>query len=134
MPYLKLPTFKLGINPSARSKFDPKNLTGTQKIQLASCRIFGSTIGGNLRSGGKELKKRDVSHKILDEFNIKSYDIFEGFPWIQNQERKEWLKEQMEERKMRILMRGIKIGKKKGGGKVTLMDVLETKKNDSFDF
>ncbi len=31
-----------------------------------------------------------------------------------------------------MLMRGIKIGKKKGGGKVTLMDVLETKKN-TFD-
>lgn len=33
---------------------------------------------------------------------------------------------------MRILMRGIKIGKKKGGGKVTLMDVFETKVEDDF--
>lgn len=38
----------------------------------------------------------------------------------------------IELRKMRILMRGIKIGKKKGGGKVSLMDVFETKVDDDF--
>ena len=34
---------------------------------------------------------------------------------------------------MRILMRGVKIGRKKGGGKITLMDVLSTKKEE-FEF
>lgn len=39
----------------------------------------------------------------------------------------------IELRKMRIIMRGIKIGKKKGGGKVTLMDVFEKKTEDDED-
>jgi len=34
---------------------------------------------------------------------------------------------------MRILMRGIKIGRKKGGGKVTLNDVFQTKVDDEDD-
>jgi len=34
---------------------------------------------------------------------------------------------------MRILMRGIKIGRKKGGGKVTLNDVFQTKAEDEDD-
>ena len=32
-----------------------------------------------------------------------------------------------EERKMRILMRGIKIGKKKGGEKISVMSIFEKK-------
>jgi hypothetical protein len=32
-----------------------------------------------------------------------------------------------EDRKMRILMRGIKIGKKKGGEKISLMNIFEKK-------
>lgn len=55
MPYIKLPNFKLGINPSLRSKINPLALTGTQKILLASSRIFGTGIGGNLRSGSQQL-------------------------------------------------------------------------------
>ena len=39
----------------------------------------------------------------------------------------------IELRKMRIIMRGIKIGKKKGGGKVTLMDVFEKKTGEDED-
>jgi hypothetical protein len=34
----------------------------------------------------------------------------------------------LEERKMRILMRGVKIGKKKGGEKISVMSIFEKKK------
>lgn len=33
----------------------------------------------------------------------------------------------MERRKLRIMMRGIKIGRQKGGGRVSLMNVFEKK-------
>ncbi len=33
----------------------------------------------------------------------------------------------LEERKMRIMMRGVKVGKKKGGEKISVMKVFEKK-------
>ncbi len=33
----------------------------------------------------------------------------------------------MEQRKLRIMMRGVKIGKKKGGAKISLINVFEKK-------
>ncbi|KAL4454911.1 hypothetical protein ABPG74_006293 [Tetrahymena malaccensis] len=132
MPYIKLPNFKMGINPSLRSKLNPLALTGSQKIMLASSRIFGTNISGNLRSGNQELQKKFSPEKELAEFNTYAHDLASGFPWVQYYEQKERNKMMIELRKMRILMRGIKIGKKKGGGKVTLMDVFETKADDDF--
>lgn len=55
MPFIRLPKFKTGINPSKASEFDMTKLTGTQKVQLAGTRIFGQQIGGNYRSGAKVL-------------------------------------------------------------------------------
>jgi hypothetical protein len=45
MPYIKIPKFKTGINPSPRAMFDLTNLTPSQKLDLTSARIFGSNIG-----------------------------------------------------------------------------------------
>ena len=75
MPYIKLPCFKLGINPSARSKFNPLALTGTQKVLLASARIFGTAIGGNLRSGNQHLSKKFSPEKEL----VREYKYTNGF-------------------------------------------------------
>ena len=55
MVFIKFPCFKTGINPSMRSRIDMTNLTGTLKLLLIRSRIFGSTIGGNLRSGSKAI-------------------------------------------------------------------------------
>jgi len=58
MPYLKLkclPQLKMGISPSVAGDFDMKNLTATQKVMLASSRIFGYTFGGLYSSGSKQL-------------------------------------------------------------------------------
>ncbi len=67
MPYIKLPTFKTGINPSAQTQFDLKNLTGTQKLMLISSRIFGHTYGGNMRSGSKVLRSNLQGYKMIDK-------------------------------------------------------------------
>ncbi len=48
MPFIKYPSFKTAISPSAKSRFDPENLTGTQKLALTSSRIFGFRIGNSL--------------------------------------------------------------------------------------
>ncbi len=53
---MKWLTSKTGINPSFRNAFDMKKLTGTQKVQLAGSRIFGTYIGGNERSGNRALR------------------------------------------------------------------------------
>ena len=47
MVFLKLPSFKLGQIPSIRSQFDLNKLTGTQKLDLISSRIFGHNIGND---------------------------------------------------------------------------------------
>lgn len=78
MPYIKLPNFKMGINPSVRSKIEPLALTGTQKLLLASSRIFGTSISGNLRSGNKELSKKFSPEKEL----VKSYFALFWLCWF----------------------------------------------------
>lgn len=57
MPFIKVLSSKLGIFPSMRSGINMEKLTGTQKLQLTSARIFGHSIGGNLKNGNKALKK-----------------------------------------------------------------------------
>jgi hypothetical protein len=61
MVYIRLPNFKVGINPSNATRFnvDPQaQYTATQKLWLARNRIWGNVIGGNDRSGYKELKQQ----------------------------------------------------------------------------
>lgn len=41
MGFFRFPKLKLGVNPSVAGDFDMKKLTGTQKVMLASSRIFG---------------------------------------------------------------------------------------------
>jgi hypothetical protein len=57
MVYIRLPNFKVGINPSNATRFNTEaQYTATQKLWLARNRIWGNVIGGNDRSGYKELK------------------------------------------------------------------------------
>ena len=80
MPYIKLPNFKLGINPSLASDFDMKNLTGTQKVLLASARIFGYAIGGNMSSGAKIMRKKMRVYKNIYDYEIPFNDIRMDLP------------------------------------------------------
>ena len=56
MVYIRLPNFKVGVNPSNATRFNTETYTATQKLWLTRNRIWGNVIGGNDRSGYKELK------------------------------------------------------------------------------
>ena len=72
MVYIRLPNFKVGINPSNATRFNTDAYTATQKLWLTRNRIWGNIIGGNERSGYKELKvqlqgaARGQFHKFSD--------------------------------------------------------------------
>lgn len=51
MVQARLANFKTGVNPSLRGAFNYLNLTPLQKMQLTYCRIWGTDIGDNYRSG-----------------------------------------------------------------------------------
>ena len=57
MVYIRLPTWKTAINPSMKHRFDQSgNFTPMQKLMLTRNRIWGNIVGGNERSGYKELR------------------------------------------------------------------------------
>ena len=51
MVYLKRFTFKLGINPSQAAQFNYSNLSPVQKLTLARCRIFQTTLNSQHATG-----------------------------------------------------------------------------------
>jgi hypothetical protein len=51
MPQIRLTNFKTGINPTAKSLMNINKLTPSQKLNLVYCRIWGSHIGDNYKSG-----------------------------------------------------------------------------------
>ena len=58
MVFIRLPTFKTAINPSVKHTFaQDGNFTPLQKMLLTRNRIWGNIVGGNERSGYKELRK-----------------------------------------------------------------------------
>jgi len=60
-------------------------------------------------------------------YSVPLWDITEAFPYISYEGDQERKNAQLERRKLRIMMRGIKIGRKKGGAKISLMSVFEKK-------
>ena len=71
-------------------------------------------IGGNARSGYKELKKTfdgPARGSYYDNHNLRMV-----FPFIDDWEKQNQRKIKYEERKTRIYMRGVKIGSKREGG------------------
>jgi hypothetical protein len=60
-------------------------------------------------------------------FDIPIWDPSQAIPFLTDNEQKLYQEELNEKRKLRILMRGIKIGRKKGGARVSLMNVFEKK-------
>eukprot|EP01016_Furgasonia_blochmanni_P009574 TRINITY_DN13971_c0_g2_i6.p2 TRINITY_DN13971_c0_g2~~TRINITY_DN13971_c0_g2_i6.p2 ORF type:complete len:172 (+),score=31.90 TRINITY_DN13971_c0_g2_i6:208-723(+) len=125
MVYIKRLSWKTGINPSNWTRIDLNNLTPTQKLMLISARIFGTTFGGNLRNGNKVLRAPLKGEKRLIRYQAPLYDIKLLYPWMVSNEKRVYERQNEERRKMRLLMRGIKIGKEKGGAKVSLMSVFE---------
>ena len=133
MVYIRLPTWKTAINPSVKHTFDQQgNFTPLQKMMLTRNRIWGNIVGGNARSGYKELKaplKGKAMSVYYEHSRLKMY-----MPFIKDWDRRNKLKEKYQDRKLRIFMRGMKIGQQKGKGKsMDAMSVFEMsgKKNDA---
>lgn len=91
MPYIKYLTFKTGINPSVRSRFDINNLTGTQRLQLTSCRIFGNMIMGNQKSGRKEMRRNMRGERYLERYSVPLWDMSRVLPGLEDIEKKKRL-------------------------------------------
>lgn len=115
---------KTGINPSLKTTLDTTLALGaSQKMLLTRNRIWGNMIGGNSRSGYKELKKAfdgEARGSYYDNHNLKMV-----FPFIQDWEAQNKKKIKYEERKTRIYMRGVKIGSKRGGDSKSGMSMFE---------
>ena len=69
-------------------------------------------IGGNYRSGYKELKKGITGPSRAAYYEFSELDMI--YPFIRDWEKQNIAKMKYEERKARILQRGVKIGAKKG--------------------
>jgi hypothetical protein len=56
MVQIRLTQFKTGQVYNPKSYFNIHSLTPMQKMQLVRCRIWGNTIGDNIKSGKNILK------------------------------------------------------------------------------
>jgi small subunit ribosomal protein S33 len=130
MTFLKL-LWKTGINPSARSRMNLKKLSGRDKLALTSARIFGTNISGNLQSGNKQFRKKLIAAKRLIRYNVPVWNPRVILPMIMDYESQMYKADLDEARKFRYMMRGIKVGKQKGGVKVSVMNVFEKKKAET---
>lgn len=65
MVQLRLTNFKTGIKPNPRSGFNLQSLTPFQKMQLTYCRIWGTSIGDNIRSGKNNRFKLHQFKKVI---------------------------------------------------------------------
>eukprot|EP00347_Sterkiella_histriomuscorum_P022689 403337523 len=90
---------------------------------LARNRIWGNIIGGNARSGYKELKADMLGPAKATYY--KFHDLRMIFPFVNEWDDINDKKEKYQNRKMRIFMRGVKVGNRKGGSTITSMSVFE---------
>ena len=130
MPSFKMTNFKTGTNPNPRFMFDMKNLTGKQKLELVYCRIWGTNIGDGMRSGSNYLRKKVPYVKAhLYDLAIEKQMI----PWLDDYSVDMDRKLKTEERRKRILMRGVKIGRRKTIGSTSASNIFDkkTKPSDS---
>lgn len=98
-----------------------------QKLMLTRNRIWGNIVGGNVRSGYKELKAPLIGKSIMTQYEFSRLKFIQ--PFLLNWERRNMLKEKYQDRKLRIFMRGMKIGQQKGKGKsMDAMAVFEQSK------
>ena len=112
--YIKWPVFRQGLNPSPRTYMDPKALTPTQKMELARNRIWGNMVGGNGRSGYKEMKRLWPGRTRSRYYEFGR--LGDLMPYVKDYRAQIKKRITFEKRKARIFMRGIKIGNKKGEG------------------
>jgi Mitochondrial ribosomal subunit S27 len=89
---------------------------------LARNRIWGNIIGGSVRSGYKELAKPMKGPAVYSWYS--QSNLKDIYPFIKDWEKINTTKQKYEERKLRIFMRGIKIGTRKEGKMKESMDIF----------
>jgi hypothetical protein len=101
-------------------------------MMLSRNRIWGNIVGGNVRSGYKELKKPLRGQAMISNYEQSQLKMM--YPFVQDWSRKNDLKEKYQSRKLRIFMRGMKIGQQKGKGKsMDAMSVFEMSSKKASD-
>ncbi|CAK72733.1 unnamed protein product (macronuclear) [Paramecium tetraurelia] len=128
MPHIKLPNYRLGISPSVRSSYKMDNLNPSQKLDLVAARIFGISFGGNLRNGMKAIKRLDSGQNRARQYSVPVWNPAQWFPFMTQWKKLEFNRKLVDGRKMRIMMRGVKIGRQKGGEKISILNIYERKK------
>ena len=108
MTYNRWPSFKTGYNVCRSTFIDPANLTPTQKMELARNRIWGNYVGGNYRSGFRQMKKLWAGRSKSQYYEFA--DLKMVYPWVNDYESRDIKKIKYMQRRHRIFMRGIKIG------------------------
>ena len=94
-------------------------------MELSRNRIWGNYVGGNVRSGYKELKRPWAARAKASYYEHANLKML--FPFFDKWEEHNKKKLKYEERKNRIFMRGIKVGVRQGGGQSN-MAMFETNK------
>ena len=123
MTYSRWPIFKTGLNASARTHINPAALSPTQKMELARNRIWGNYVGGNTRSGFKDMKKLWAGRAKAQYYEFANLKMV--YPFVDEWEDHNKKKIKYEDRKNRIFMRGIKIGAKRGSDSGKGMSMFE---------
>ncbi len=83
-------------------------------------------IGNNKRSGLKVMKRNLIGPKAGEYYDMS--DLKSVFPFYKDHEGMALRRHMFERRKMRILMKGIKFGTKKGGIDEAMMSIFDVKK------
>ena len=130
MVYVRFPPMKCGVNPSMKTQIDPKNLTATQKLMFTKHRIWGNMVGGNERSGYKELKKA-LKGESIGNYYFDALDLKMVYPFIEDWTHLNKKKVQYQERRQRIFMRGLKIGSKRISTAEKGMSMFEQNKSSA---
>ena len=134
MVQIKLTNFNTGNFYNPRSYLNINNLSPYQKMQLVRCRIWGTTIPDNLPSGTSNWFKLGLSRFKRSLRRIRAH-LYEDaiptdhFPWVDDLEHLGQEKLRKSERRDRILLRGIKIGRKKVDLYNSRMGMFDTKKS-----
>mmetsp|Transcript_13928 Transcript_13928/g.21717 ORF Transcript_13928/g.21717 Transcript_13928/m.21717 type:complete len:125 (-) Transcript_13928:29-403(-) len=100
-------------------------------MTLTRNRIWGNMIGGNERSGFKELRKPLMGPYLMQRYEFSRLSMMQ--PHLKEWGRRNYLKEKYQSRKMRIFMRGMKVGKKQEAQKMSSMSLFDMSKKTGDD-
>ena len=126
--------FKLGVKVPSKASLFRENLrknklTGRQKLELTRSRIFDTRIHDGFNHNINKFGKR--TDKAAAEFSphkdgLSALHPHMKHPMLRDQTYDGYRRQLFESRKLRLMMRGVKVGRKKGGGRVNLASVFQT--------